>query len=229
MTQVATLAGLSLRELWISFRLLGGLVAFASGGALVATAPATAWRSLALGVAVAMAVGAGLVAGAVATDRRRGFAGWLVARAVPRSSLLAGWLLAGSLALIVGLAISGISALVLGGLAVMPTHDAALPAALAASAAAAPAAIGVATLAGLVAAPRPAMAATMVLVAGWLVAIVLLVPASVAAPGAGLALLAAPGADAPVTALALRAAGVSLAAGAVVWGAALVVASRADL
>jgi hypothetical protein len=230
MSRVATLAGLSLRELWISFRLLACLAAFAAAGALVAVAPGQPWGWFALGVAAAMAVGAGLIAGAVAGDRRRGFAGWLVARAVPRPSLVAGWLVAGSVPLVAGLAIAGAAATILTtGPPATAEAAVALPLPLLAVAATVPAAVGLAMIVGLVAPPRLAELGTALLVVGWLLAVVLLLPATTGLPGAGLAMLADPVSDPTTTAIALRAAGTSLALGGVVWAVAIAVAGRVDL
>ena len=94
MNRLATLGGLSLRELWIGYRLLLAVLAFALSGLVAAIAPAPGWRPHAVALALAIAVTAGLVASAVAGDRLRGFVGWLVARSVPRATVAVGWLLA---------------------------------------------------------------------------------------------------------------------------------------
>ncbi|HYN63299.1 MAG TPA: hypothetical protein VES36_01740, partial [Candidatus Limnocylindrales bacterium] len=98
MSRFLTVAGLALRELWISFRLLVAVAALllaALPTALLPHAPVefagTAWaplRLFAIGLGAALALVAGLSAAALAGERRRGTIGWLVNRAVPRPIVL---------------------------------------------------------------------------------------------------------------------------------------------
>jgi hypothetical protein len=59
---------------------------------------------MAIGVAVATALTAAIAAATLARERRRGSAGWMAARAVPRPSIALSWFVAFSLLLAVGLA-----------------------------------------------------------------------------------------------------------------------------
>ena len=109
-----TVTGLALRELWISFRLLlvvGVLVAAAVPSAMLPhTTPALAASPLesplewfAIGLALALGVVGGMAGAALSRERRRGSAGWLVIRAVPRAVILLGWFAAFVLLLVAGL------------------------------------------------------------------------------------------------------------------------------
>src|SRR5689334_16434810 len=88
------LTRMAVRELWISFRLLplialpviAGLVAL-----LVSSDPDRVQPTLAWGMGVVAALAAGMAAAAWAMERRRGTAGWLSMRAVPRASILIAW------------------------------------------------------------------------------------------------------------------------------------------
>ncbi|MGH2428775.1 MAG: hypothetical protein ACRDGV_07820 [Candidatus Limnocylindria bacterium] len=113
MKLIMTMAWLALRELWISPRLLVLLVPFISAGALAALLPmsvsdATDRFAAALGVATMIV--AAVAATSLATERRLGRAGWLVSQAVPRGSLLAGWLVAICAATLPALAAAGLVA-----------------------------------------------------------------------------------------------------------------------
>lgn len=97
MTLTIPVAWLALRELWYSFRLLLVVVAFVIGGAVAALlpgSPSDVLDRLAVALAGAVALTSAAAAAALAAERRRGSAGWLVARAVPRRALLAGWYVA---------------------------------------------------------------------------------------------------------------------------------------
>ena len=114
MRRFGTVTGLALRELWISFRLLlvmGVLIVAAVPSAMLPhTTPALAATPLesplewfAIGLALALGVVGGMAASALSLERRRGSAGWLVIRAVPRRVVLLGWFAAFVLLLVVGL------------------------------------------------------------------------------------------------------------------------------
>ena len=98
MSLVSAVTWLAVRELWISFRLVVVIALFLLAGALVVLrldagvqGPA-GWYAIGLGFA---SVGAGALAADIfAGERRRGTAAWLASRAVPRVTLLVGWLLA---------------------------------------------------------------------------------------------------------------------------------------
>jgi hypothetical protein len=228
MNRLATLGGLSLRELWIGYRLLLAMLAFALSGLVAAIAPAPGWRPHALALAGAIAVTAGLVASAVAGDRLRGFVGWLVARSVPRATVAIGWLLAASISVLAGVSLAIVTASTFSGGG--PAAEAAvLPGVVVAVAATGVAAAGVAIALGLLLPLRLALPITTAVVAAWLAPIVLVAPPGAPLPGGGLALLADLGTDLSGSGAALRVAGVTFASAAVAWGAAIVVASRIDL
>jgi hypothetical protein len=103
-------AGLALRELWISYRLITVLGAFVAAGAAVAILPATTAEAIdrfAAGTGLATAVAAALAGLSLGGELRRGSAGWLISRAVPRATLANGWLLAFSLPILLGMAAGG--------------------------------------------------------------------------------------------------------------------------
>lgn len=103
-------AGLALRELWISLRLFAVLSAFLVAGALVALVPsphAAMMGRMGVGLGIATVTTAVVAAWSVADERARGRAGWLVGRAVRRRTLVAGWFLALAGAAIVPLMAAG--------------------------------------------------------------------------------------------------------------------------
>ena len=107
MSQPATVTGLALRELWISFRLLGLLVLAFGAGASVALVPAPVagtLERLALGLTIAVAAAAAVAAWSLAAERTTGRAGWLVGRSVSRRTLLGGWFVA-----VGGVAVAGVA------------------------------------------------------------------------------------------------------------------------
>jgi len=108
-----TVTWLAVRELWITFRFLGLLVAgLAAGLAVTVAQPGItdglrwlAWGTAATGVVAAAAAGATL-----AVERRRGRVAWLAVRAVARSGTLLAWFMALALPPVAGLAVSGLLA-----------------------------------------------------------------------------------------------------------------------
>ena len=211
MSQTVVVARLALRELWITFRLLGLLALYIGSGvlaALLAAPPATTLARLGLGLAVASIAGGIVAAWSLGRERRLGRAGWLTTRSIPRSTIVAGWFTALALVTIAGLAAAGI----LGWLAHAPPAgglDAtAFAAALVAVAGAACALAALGLLLGALLGPPAAAAATalagaLVIGGSWLLDSHIVPPfevvarltepigpVSVAAQGAGGALLA---------------------------------------
>lgn len=223
-------AGLALRELWISFRLLailGSLVAAGVAVMLVRLVDPLAaplpW--LAGGVAVAAAFVASLSAWSFSAERRRGAAAWLVGRSVPRSAVLFGWLLALVTPLIVGLVLVG----ALGWLLQAGALPAAYAAAVGAGLADLVAALAAGLLAGTILPPARAALVTVLLVSvvGGMGAAGIV--AGVPLPGDALRLLAELPARQQPLADALMAAGTSLLAAAVFLGAARIAVERSEL
>lgn len=127
MRRIPLLAGLALRDLWISFRLLAMISLLVAAAAPAVLIPRTATSALAgappgpltwyaVALAGALAIAGGIAAWSLAVMRSRGTAAWLAVRAVPRSSILLGWFAADGLVLAAGAFLSALLAwLVLGG------------------------------------------------------------------------------------------------------------------
>ncbi|HEY8179334.1 MAG TPA: hypothetical protein VIH33_02955 [Candidatus Limnocylindria bacterium] len=244
MRRFGTVTGLALRELWISFRLLvvvGVLiVAAVPSGLLPHATPALASGRLesplewfAIGLALALSVVGGMAAAALAGERRRGSAGWLVIRAVPRPVILLGWFVAFALLLLVGL----LPAATLVWLTVAaPASDVGdvwpFLAPMIGTWAAGAAAVAIGLLLGALLTPWPAGLLTL-LVTGGLLLIAVLGPvsqlSSAPAPAAGLAILGDLPNQARPVADALRASGSSLVVAAVALILAIAALGRADL
>ncbi|HEX5579490.1 MAG TPA: hypothetical protein VFY43_07490 [Candidatus Limnocylindria bacterium] len=244
MRRFGTVTGLALRELWISFRLLlvvGALILAAVPGAtLPHTTPALAATSLesplewfAIGLAVALGLVGGMAAAALSQERRRGSAGWLVIRAVPRPVILLGWFAAFVLLLVVGLVpAAALVWLTVAGPASDVTDAWPFVAPVIGAWAAGAAAVAVGLLLGSLLAPWPAGLLTLVISLGVLLLAALgAVPAlsSAPAPVAGLAILGDLPNQARPVADALRASGTALliTAGALILATAAL--GRADL
>ena len=244
MRRFGTVTGLALRELWISYRLLlavGVLVAAALPSALLPhTTPALAASPFesplewfAIGLALALGVIGGMAAAALSRERRRGSAGWLVIRAVPRPVILLGWFAAFVVLLAAGL----LPAATLVWLTVaVPASDVGdvwpFAAPLIGAWAAGAAAVAIGLLIGALLTPWPAGLLTLLVTAGILLAAVLGVAPQLSAapaPVAGLAILGDLPNQARPVADALRASGTSLlvAAGALILATAAL--GRADL
>ena len=243
MSRFLTVAGLALRELWISFRLLVALAALllaALPTALLPTEPVTlagtAWTPLqlfAVGLAAAIALVAGMAAATLAGERRRGTIGWLVSRAVPRPTVMLAWFSAFALVMALGLIAAGALAWLTQGVASQgPGGAAAFIAPVAATWAAGAAAAALGLLLG---SRLPSIPAALITI---LVAAALLVPAASGvlpglaappAPGAGLATLRDVAETARPIADSLRSAGASLTAAAVALLIGSAALSRADL
>lgn len=234
-----TLTGMALRELWISFRLLlvlAALLLVALPAVLLppvlspdlAGAPPDPLTWLALAAAAGMALAAAVAAATLAGERRRGTAGWMATRAVPRATIALSWFAAFALLLVGGLAPAGVIAW----LALGP-FIAAGPGAVAAATAATACAGGMVLAAGLLAGaalPRwPAAAITFVAGAAVLVAPVVKAPTGWLLPADGLRVLADLDTATRPVADSLRAAGVALGLAAAIVVVAVVAFERADL
>jgi ABC-type transport system involved in multi-copper enzyme maturation permease subunit len=218
----ATLVGLALRELWLSYRLLVGIAVLVAAALPVALLPelptltlggaplhATAW--FAAGLAGALALLAAIAAGTLAGERRRGTLAWLAVRAVPRTTLLLAWFAAFSLVLVLGLVASAALAAATLGSALIADRPTAFWAVTAAVAAAGLAAMAFGLLVGTLLRPVAAVVVTLLLVGGVLLAAVLGPPTWSPLPAAGLAVLAGFGDAARPIADAARSSGTALA------------------
>jgi ABC-type transport system involved in multi-copper enzyme maturation permease subunit len=234
--------GLALRELWISFRLLlvvGLLLLAALPTSLLPVITADPLGAVteriqpfAVGLAAALALAAGVTAGTLAAERRRGTAGWLVSRAVPRGTIVVGWFAAFAIVLVGGIApAAGIAWLALGPLAEIVDPTAYLVS-VAAAAGVGLAALALGILLGSLLEVLPAMLLTAAVTAVVLVpaaAMSLPILAVAPAPGAPLAVLADLADAARPIGDSVRAGGVALAGSAALLVLASAIMSRADL
>ena len=228
-----TLTRMAVRELWISFRLLlllalpiaAGLLALLLSSDPDLTQPALAW-----GLGAAATLAAGLAAAAWASERRRGTAGWLSLRAVPRASILIAWFAGLALPLLVGIAAGALLVWLATGAQTSPPLDALSYAGL----------VGAAVAAGLQALAtgllfgsflRPVAAAVLAMVASGalLAAGLVLVPDPPLVPTAGLGLLAQAMDLVRPVADGLQALGLGLTLTGLLLGAALLIFDRVDL
>ncbi len=111
MSRASVVTRLAVRELWITYRLLGLLVAFIAVGAAVALLPApltATMQRLAAGLGAATLVAGAIAAWSLADERTSGRAGWLVTRSVPRTTLLGGWFAALAATTLTGVAAAAI-------------------------------------------------------------------------------------------------------------------------
>jgi ABC-type transport system involved in multi-copper enzyme maturation permease subunit len=218
----ATLVGLALRELWLSYRLLvilAALVAAALPVALVpelptltlagATLGGPAW--FAAGLAGALALLSAIAAGTFSGERRRGTLAWLAVRAVPRTTILLSWFAAFSVVLALGLAASAALAAASLGVELVADRPTAFWAVSGAVAAAGLAATAIGLLAGTLLRPVVAVLVSLVLVGGILLIAALGPPAWSPLPAAGLAILAGLGDAARPIGDATRSSGTALA------------------
>lgn len=234
-----TLTGMALRELWISFRLLvvlGALLVAGLPAALLppvmspdlAGAPLDPLGWLALATAAAMALAAAIAAATLASERRRGTAGWMAARAVPRATIALSWFVAFALLLSIGLVpVAAVAWFALGPF--LLGGPAALVAAAAATACVGGATLAIGLLAGAALPRWPAAAVAALVATALLVPPVLGASAPWWLPADGLRVLAELDSAARPLADSLRAAGVALGVAAVVLVATVVTFERADL
>lgn len=240
MTRLAPVTGLALHELWISFRLLVvvGLLLLASLPAAllpstltpsVAGAPpgALGWFSVALAVALSLA--AAVAAATVARERRRGTAGWLAVRAVPRSSILIAWFVAFAALELASLVPTGLIGWLSLENALPPGGPAPFAAALAAIAAAGFAGLAIGHIAGSFLRPILAAMAALLLTAPALVGSAAELWDLPGLPSGGFAVLAGLATDRRPIADSLLAAGAALALTALLLVMADAAFERADL
>ena len=232
MSQASTVARLATRELWMTFRLLLVLIVSVGAGAVIGLLPARlpeTMARLAAGLGLAIAVAAAVAAWSLAEERVSGRAGWLVTRSVPRSTYLAGWYVALVLVPAIGLAVGAL----LGWLAI-PAGATSAPldeylAVILAVATTLAAAVAVGLLAGAIVRPRAAMFVTLLACAGAAAITVVAQDPATWLPGGALLLLARVAGSDPVTADALRVAGIGLALTAFVLVASRLALERTDL
>jgi hypothetical protein len=235
-----TLVGLALRELWISFRLLlvvallvgAGLPAALLSHAVtpdLAGAPPDALGWFALALAAALALVSGIAAATLAGERRRGAAGWMAVRAVPRASIVLAWFMAFGALVLLGLVPTALLAWLALGAAVLPAGPLPLVAVTASATCIGLAAVALGLLSGSLLPPWPAL-----VVATLPTAVVLLLTAAGQAggwslPAGGLDVLARLDTAARPVAEALRAGGAALGIAAVTLVLAIASFERADL
>jgi hypothetical protein len=238
-SRFVTLSWMALRGLWISFRLLAVVGALLLAGLPAALLPPVLSPDLAgappdplgwaaIAAAGAMALASAVAAATLASERRRGTAGWMASRGVPRATIALSWFAAFGLLLAVGLVPLGIVVwLTLGPL--LPSGPGPLVAAVAATAAAGWAALAIGILAGAALPSWPA-AALAGLGAG-----ALLLPPSLGLsapwwlPADGIQVLGELDTAGRPVADSLRAAGAALGVAAAVLVGAVVAFERADL
>jgi hypothetical protein len=231
-SQALLVARVALRELWMTFRLLVLLVAFAGGSAVVVllpTSPAVTLDRVALGLGVATVVASAVAAWTLAHERAAGRAGWLITRSVSRAMYLGGWLLGITIIAVGGIAASALLGwLITRGMAI-ELDPAAYWVAVVAVATTAAAAITLGLAVGALLAPVPAalVAATACAASG--AAILLASGGSTSVPGAGYLLLSRLASPGEVLPDALRAAGFGLIQTAVLFVVARAAMERAEL
>ncbi len=244
MRRFGTVTGLALRELWISYRLLLAVGVLILAGLpsvmLPHTTPALAPTPLesplqwfAIGLALALAAVGGMAAAALSVERRRGSAGWLVIRAVPRPVILLGWFAAFVLLLALGIAPAATLVWLTVAAPASDVGDAwPFVAPVIGAWAAGAAAVAIGLLCGALLKPWPAGLVTLLVTGGVLLVSVLVgVPAlsEAPAPAAGLAILGDLPNQARPVADALRASGSALVVAAAALILAIAALGRADL
>lgn len=234
-----TLVGLALRELWISFRLLAVVGVLLLAGLPVALLPHAVTPALpdglpdplaafALALSGALALVAGMAAATLASERRRGTAGWMAARAVARATIVLAWFIAFGLLLAFGLVPSALVAW-FALETMLPGGAWPLVAATVAVGCTGLASLAVGLLAGSLLPTWPAAVLSTLALAGLLLAATTGQLGAWGLPVGGLEVLAILDTAARPVADALRAAGAALGVAAVVLVLAVVAFERADL
>ncbi|HEX6139939.1 MAG TPA: hypothetical protein VF013_05670 [Candidatus Limnocylindria bacterium] len=241
MSRFWAISGLALRELWMSFRLLA-LVAVVTAASLpalllppavvpdLAGAPPDRLTWFATLLAVALAVGGGVAGFSVGAERRRGSAGWLVSRALPRPTLLLAWFASVALVVAAGMVPAGVLAWVaLDGPALVPGGPVAFGLVLASVFVTAALAVALGCLVGALLPPLPA-ALVAILLAGIPMAVAAIQHLALPAmPGSPLGVLATLDEAARPVSAALQAGGVALGLTAALLVLAALAFERADL
>lgn len=228
-----TLTRMAVRELWISFRLLSLLALPVIAGLaalLIPSDPNRTQLTLASGLGIVAALAGGVAAGAWASERRRGTAGWLSLRAVPRASILMGWFVGLAIPTIVGIAAGAV--LVWLGTGVEPSPpltSAAYAMLVGATACAALQALAIGLVFGSFLSPRLAAVATVLGSGALLVGGLFDAAEPPLVPSAGIGLLAHATDLVRPMADGLQALGLGLALTGVLLGLALLIFDRVDL
>jgi hypothetical protein len=152
-SQAGVVSRLALRELWMSFRLLVVLAAALLAGAVAALLPApppVLMERLAVGLGIAAVVAGAMAAWSLAVERRRGRAAWLVARSVPRATVLSGWFVALAFVLAAGILVASVLGWLAASTVALRLDVAAFAAAVVAALAGSLALLALGTLAGVV-------------------------------------------------------------------------------
>ena len=200
MNRYRTLSWMAIREMWISFRLVGVLGLPLLGGLLAIVVPSDlagvtavggAGFWYAVGASVAIAVAAGLAARTIADERRRGTVAWMAVRAVPRSAVFLSWFIAFGLLLAAGIVLGSIGAWLAALSHAEATPDA-VPygAAVGATVGAGLAAVALGLLIGTILPAGPATVVAVALGAVGLAAAVVMAPGALPSPLGGIGLLA---------------------------------------
>ncbi len=240
MSRFRTLVALALRELWISFRLLLVLALLLIAGLPAALLPRPLTPDLAgatpdplewlaIGLAAALSLVAGISAATNAAERTPGSAGWMVARTVPRTSIVLAWFAAFATLLVLGLLPAAFLAWVSLGAAVPPAGPLPLIAAVGSTVCCGLAAIALGLLMGSLVPPWPALVLATVPVAALLLLATTGQGGWWTLPAGGLGILAQLDTASRPVADALRAGGAALGVAAVTLGLGAAAFERADL
>lgn len=239
MRRLLPLTRMALHELWISFRLIPLIGLPVVGGMLVSAVPpefagetavggAAFWYAVVTGVTICVA--SGMAALTIAHERRRGTVAWMVARAVPRASVLFSWFLGFAILLIAGFALGSVGTwLAAIGRAEASPDPIPFSAAVAATAGTALAGVALGLLLGATLPSRPAALLALALSAGLVAAAFLAPLEALPLPLGGLGLLTHLDSAARPVAGALQSAGAALASAAVLLVLAGAGLERSDL
>ncbi len=228
MSQTRVVAGLAVRELWMSFRLIVILAAYLGAGVLVAlvpAAPSAVLLRLAIGLAIAAVAGAATAAWSLSHERQLGRVGWLAARSIERRTIIGGWFVALAALTTAGTLGAGLLGWAAAGGPVARLDAAAFALLIAGIACGGYALLAGGLALGSVLQPRLATAAALA-TGGAAVTLTWVATPTVALPAEALSMLAR--LDRPIS-VALQGAGVSLAAAVALLVLAAVALGRVDL
>lgn len=232
MSQAAVVTRLAMRELWITFRLLGLLAVFVAVGAAVAVLPGpvpAVTERLGIGLGVAAILAGSVAAWSFADERARGRAAWLVTRSVSRGTVLGGWFVAVLAISLTGLTAAGLLGWLSASAVSLRLDSGAFAAHLVGAAATVSVAIALGLVAGSVLRAPLALAATVAAGAGLGAMAWLLPDAGEWIPGAAMVDFAALREGMAPQPGALRTAGAALVTTALLLAAARLVLERAEL